>query len=168
MSLETAIAENTSALRELLAVLQAGAPIVQQEAAGTGKKPSTTAAQTTGKTADTKPTAAEAADAAQESKAGSTKASRPASQPADAGNVQTDAAAQTDAGPATDGTAQSAEAGAAVTYQAAADAVTKLARTKGRDAAIGVLKSFGVEKLPEVTADQYAAVVAACAAAMEG
>lgn len=158
MSLETAIAENTSALRELLAVLQAGAPAIQPEAASTGKKSGAGRSSVQTQTAS---------DSSANSSTGSTKADEPG-KGADAGNAPPDAAAQTAAEPATSGTAQSAQTGDAVTYQAAADAVTKLARTKGRDAAIGVLKSFGVEKLPEVKADQYAAVVAACAKAMEG
>lgn len=55
-----------------------------------------------------------------------------------------------------------------VTYKEAAEAVTKLSRTKGRDAAIAVLKSFGAEKLPDVKPEQFAAVVAACQAALGG
>lgn len=53
----------------------------------------------------------------------------------------------------------------AVTYQATADAVTKLARTKGREAAVAVLKTFGATKLPDVKPEQFAAVIAACEAA---
>lgn len=56
----------------------------------------------------------------------------------------------------------------AVTYKEAAEAVTKLSRTKGRDAAIAVLKSFGADKLPDVKTEDFAAVVAACQAALEG
>lgn len=55
-----------------------------------------------------------------------------------------------------------------VTYKEAAEAVTKLSRTKGRDAAITVLKSFGADKLPDVKTEDFAAVVAACQAALEG
>ena len=55
----------------------------------------------------------------------------------------------------------------AVTYKEAAEAVTKLSRTKGRDAAIAVLKSFGADKLPDVKPEDLAAVVAACQAALE-
>lgn len=55
----------------------------------------------------------------------------------------------------------------AVTYKEAAEAVTKLSRTKGRDAAIAVLKSFGADKLPDVKPEDFAAVVAACQAALE-
>lgn len=56
----------------------------------------------------------------------------------------------------------------AVSYKEAAEAVTKLSRTKGRDAAIAVLKSFGADKLPDVKPEQFAAVVAACQAALGG
>lgn len=50
----------------------------------------------------------------------------------------------------------------APTYQDTADAVTKLARTKGRDAAVAVLSKFGASKLPDVKPEQFAAVIAAC------
>lgn len=53
----------------------------------------------------------------------------------------------------------------APTYQATADAVTKLARTKGRDAAVAVLTKFGAAKLPDVKPEQFADVIAACEAA---
>jgi membrane-bound ClpP family serine protease len=49
----------------------------------------------------------------------------------------------------------------AATYNDAADAVTKLARTKGRDAAIAVLSKFGAAKLPDVKPEDFAAVIAA-------
>lgn len=49
----------------------------------------------------------------------------------------------------------------AATYDDAANAVTKLARTKGRDAAIAVLSQFGATKLPEVKPEDFAAVIAA-------
>lgn len=50
------------------------------------------------------------------------------------------------------------------TYKATADAVTQLARANGRDAAIAVLSRFGAAKLPDVKPDDFAAVIAACAA----
>ena len=50
----------------------------------------------------------------------------------------------------------------APTYQDTADAVTKLARTKGRDAAVAVLSKFGAGKLPDVKPEQFAAIIAAC------
>lgn len=73
---------------------------------------------------------------------------------------------------ATAHTPRTAEAGAAdaevPTYQATADAVTKLARVKGRDAAVAVLSKFSAVKLPDVKPEQFAAVIAACNQAMEG
>lgn len=51
---------------------------------------------------------------------------------------------------------------AAPSYTEAAAAVTKLAREKGRDAAIAVLTKFGAVKLPDVRPEQFAAVIAAC------
>jgi hypothetical protein len=50
----------------------------------------------------------------------------------------------------------------APSYQDTADAVTKLARAKGRDAAVAVLAKFGAAKLPDVQPAQFAAVIAAC------
>lgn len=50
----------------------------------------------------------------------------------------------------------------APTYQDAAAAITKLARAKGRDAAVAVLARFGAAKLPDVKPEQFAAVIAAC------
>lgn len=58
--------------------------------------------------------------------------------------------------------AEAQAAAAAPTYQATADAVTKLARTKGRDAAVAVLNEFGAAKLPDVKPEQFAAIIAAC------
>jgi ABC-type uncharacterized transport system involved in gliding motility auxiliary subunit len=67
-------------------------------------------------------------------------------------------------------TTQVADAPAAsdstATYQDAAAAITKLSRTKGRDAAVAVLQQFGATKLPDVKPEQFAAVVAAAEAAL--
>jgi hypothetical protein len=52
-----------------------------------------------------------------------------------------------------------------VTYDQASKAIQELAKAKGRDAAIEVLKQFGAAKLPEVKESDFAAVVAACEAA---
>ncbi|MFU2048928.1 hypothetical protein [Bordetella hinzii] len=153
MSLEAAIQENTSALRDLIAAIKAGvpttaaqvaavaaeAPAAQQEAS-TEKKPRATSAKTTAATAPTPPTAEVGAADAPESKAEN-------SAPVQAGNAGQDAAP---------------------TYQDTADAVTKLARVKGRDAAVAVLSKFGAAKLPDVKPEQFADVLAACNQAMEG
>lgn len=45
-------------------------------------------------------------------------------------------------------------------------AIIGLAKAKGRDAAVAVLKEFGVAKAPELKAEQYPAVVAAAKKAM--
>lgn len=50
----------------------------------------------------------------------------------------------------------------APTYQDAKDAVIRLARDRGKDAAVAVLSEFGVTKLPEVKPEQFADVIAAC------
>lgn len=54
----------------------------------------------------------------------------------------------------------------AVTYEEAAAMVTKVSRTKGRDAAVAVLATFGAIKLSEVTPDKFADVVIACGQAL--
>ena len=50
----------------------------------------------------------------------------------------------------------------APTYQDTADAVTKLARTKGRDAAVAVLSKFGAGKLPDIQPHDFQKVIDAC------
>ncbi len=55
----------------------------------------------------------------------------------------------------------------APTYQATAAAVTKLAREKGRDAAIVVLTKFGAAKLPDIQPNDFQKVIDACAEAMQ-
>ena len=49
----------------------------------------------------------------------------------------------------------------AATYDDAAKAITALAKSKGRDAAMAVLSKFGAAKLPDVKPDDFAAVIAA-------
>ena len=53
-----------------------------------------------------------------------------------------------------------------VTYQDAAAAITKLSRTKGRDAAVALLYRFKASKLPDVQPDQYFEIIEAAKAAM--
>lgn len=60
------------------------------------------------------------------------------------------------------------EVKAETTYQEAAAAVLELSKVKGRDAALGVLSSFGVANLKEVKAEQYGAVLAAATNALGG
>lgn len=53
-----------------------------------------------------------------------------------------------------------------VVYDDAAKAVTRLSKTKGRDAAVALLAEFGVANLKEVKPEQYAEVIAAAEKAM--
>lgn len=52
------------------------------------------------------------------------------------------------------------------TYQDAAAAITKLSRTKGRDAAVALLYRFKASKLPDVQPDQFAEIIEAANEAM--
>lgn len=54
----------------------------------------------------------------------------------------------------------------APTYQDTADAVTKLARAKGRDAAVAVLKAVDASKLPDVAPSDFGKVIALVEAAL--
>ena len=55
-----------------------------------------------------------------------------------------------------------------VSYDDVKRAVLDLAKTRGRDAAVEVLESFGVSKATELKPEQYAAALKALRAAMEG
>lgn len=52
-------------------------------------------------------------------------------------------------------------------YQEAATAVTSLATAKGRSAAVEVLGKFGASKLPDLAAEKYGELIAACKKAQE-
>ncbi|RQS79770.1 hypothetical protein [Burkholderia seminalis] len=149
MSIEATIAENTAAvlkLTETLLALNMQPPAAVQPEGGAAKKP----------------------DAATEAPARTprTAAAGDASGKKDA-NSDSDASSAGDAPPAAELAAQTTpDADAApVTYEQASAAVTGLAKTKGRAAAIDVLKKFGASKLPEVKPEQFAALVKACAEA---
>lgn len=138
MSLEATIQENTNAIRELIAAIQAGVP--------------TTAAQV----------AAVVTEAAADKPA---KEEAPAKKPTNAKKVEpapTQPTAEAVAAAAPEQKGEPSAQADAPTYQDTADAVTKLARTKGRDAAVAVLSKFGADKLPDVKPEQFAAVIAAC------
>lgn len=60
---------------------------------------------------------------------------------------------------------QSATEAEGVSYDQAAAAIQTLAKSKGRDTAIAILKKFGAAKLPDVEPKDFAAIVAACEAA---
>lgn len=150
MSLEVAIQENTNAIRALIAALANGVP--------------TTAAQVAAVVTEAKPEkaakkeAAKAEPKAEAQAAAATETTQAAEQKPEALTQMTAAEAEK----ALHGHANNPAD--APTYQATADAVTKLAREKGRDAAIAVLIKFGASKLPDVKPEQFAAVIAECEA----
>ncbi len=51
-------------------------------------------------------------------------------------------------------------------YQTVANVVTQLSKLKGRNTALELLQTFGVNKLSEAKPDQYAAILAATAEAV--
>lgn len=154
MSLEIALAENTAAIRELIAHLKDGTSLKQPtpeeidanikdlnkapkpQAAGKG-----TTAATQEKPAPTQPTAGEAEGAAPEKTAG---AQSPSAEPAEA---QQQASTAADDAP---------------DYATTAKAVTDLVKAKGRDVGVGVLAKFGAANLKEVKPEQFAEVIEAC------
>ena len=142
MSLEAVIQENTNTMRELIAVwskLNAQAKAIDKSE----KVDTVTAA---GTPVEAKPEKAAKVEKVAKVEKAEAKPEAPIEQPA----------------------AQAESAGDAPTI-AIADvnaAIIGLAKTKGRDAAVAVLKEFGVAKAPELKADQYAAVVAAAKKAM--
>lgn len=140
MSLEATIAENTAALRDLIAAIGKGIPTTQAQVAAvvaeakpTEKKPAGTA-----QTAETKPTATTAAAESSQSVAAET--GMPAAEVLH-GHANDDAAAPT--------------------YQDAANAINAVAKAKGRAGAIAVLAEFGVAKLPDAKPEQFAAIIRA-------
>lgn len=153
MSLEIALQQNTNALQALIDLLKQPGAMVR--AIGGAQEEATPApiqnADKPAKVEKLKKSQAQAAVA--ENAASSTPAPLSPS-PVEAAAPETAPAA---ADPVT--------GAASVTYQDAANAITKLSRVKGREAAVAVLAQFGAAKLPEVKPEQFADLVAACAAA---
>ena len=141
MSLEATIAENTAALRDLIAAIGKGIPTTHAQVAAVvaEAKPEATAKKPDGaaQTAETKPTATTAAAESSQSVAAETGMT--AAQATEALNGHADAP----------------------TYQDAANAINALAKAKGRAAAVAVLAAFGAAKLPDVKPEQFADVIAA-------
>lgn len=103
------------------------------------------------------------------------KATKPKAEPkpqvaeaAEGNDAAASSAPATTAAPAASSTdsEQPAADAPAVTIADVNAAIIGLAKAKGRDAAVAVLKDFGVAKAPELKVDQYAAVVAAAKKAM--
>lgn len=134
MSLEIAIQENTAAIRDLIAAISNGIP--------------TTAAQVAAVVQEAQ---VEDKPAKAEKKAKAEKAETPKAEPAATQEQKVDDARAAD---------EEGPVEPEVTYQDAAAAITQLSKVKGRDAAIALLKKFGVNKLPELNAEYFAAVVA--------
>lgn len=137
MSLEIAIQENTAAIRELIKAISNGVPTTAQQVAAVVKEATEVKAEAPAKT---------------EKKA---KAEKTESAKVDTAATQEPKA---DAAPAADDAPE-------VTYQDAANAITALSKTKGRDAAVALLKKYGASKLPEVKPEDFAAIVADAKAA---
>lgn len=142
MSLEATIQENTAAIRDLIAALANGVPTtVAQVAAVVDQAPAEAVA--------------EAQPASTARAAGKNKPEKADPKPetlAQMNGAQAEKALEGHANAPKD----------QPTYQDAANAVTKLARTKGRDVAIQVLAQFDAKTLPDVKAEQFADVIAAC------
>jgi hypothetical protein len=60
------------------------------------------------------------------------------------------------------------EAATSYVYQDAADAITKLAKAKGREGALAVLQKFDIAKLPDAKPEQFAGIIAAAEKAIAG
>jgi hypothetical protein len=131
MSIEQALAENTSAIRELIAALRAGIP--------------TTAAQVAA-------VADEAPALAQPEATPATEAPAAVSDAAEHGKTAAQAVK------ALDGHAN--KPAPAATYENARAAMLSLSKEKGRDAVVAVLSAFGVQKLPDLEPEHYDALVA--------
>ncbi len=162
MSLEATIQENTNAIRELIAAIKTGVPTTAAQVAAVVSEAKTTpcaghdaeTAKEEGKAKPEKETAAKKTTAAATEAAASTQSTAEAG----AGAAQEKKADDSEA---------SDKAADAPTYQATADAVTKLARTKGRDAAVAVLNEFGAAKLPDIQPHDFQKVINACGEAMQ-
>lgn len=127
MSIETLLADNTAAIRELIATIKAQAYAEASQPAAT------------------KPAPAKA---------------EPKPKPAPAPTPVVEDTPEAHATPADPETL--------VTLDEIKAAVLKLAATKGRDAAVGVLQSFGAAKAPELKPEQYAPALDALTKAMVG
>lgn len=164
MSLEAAIQENTSVLRELLARLSTGAIVPAPKSAAVAGEdvsgPATAKAAAPTKTAkDSTPSAATVAAPAPASTA-ATPTGSPDPKPAAVSQQSETAAAQPASKPVASTSA------AAVTYDDVKALVLQVSKDKGRDAAAAVLSGFGVAKAPELKPEQYADAVAQLKAAL--
>jgi len=130
MSLEKQLQENTAALREFTALM---ARILRDDISITAQ------AYREAKAITVEPAV--------------TTPSSPSSTPAEA-------AAQSTPAPAPTLLQGSEAASVVIPVTEVNSAILKLAKTRGREAAVGVLARFGVAKVPELQPEQYAGVLA--------
>ena len=135
MSLEATIAENTAAIRELIAAIANGIP--------------TTAAQVAA-VADQAPKKEKGKATVPANGASSTQEGTSPAAPAGA-------AAQD---PAAGAVSSPAPAAASVTYDEVKAAILKLSQAKGREQVVAALTEFGVAKGPELKPEQFAGFIA--------
>ena len=146
MSIEAAIQENTVALNTLANLIE---KLVKGEALSKTSDPKATVGNGASSTAQSPKHDAPEAAAQDKTVSGEAKTS-------DTAREQGKTAKQ--AAEALHGHANNE---ASVTYQQVAEAITELAKTKGKPAAVVLLQSFGVARGPELKPNQYAAVFAA-------
>lgn len=138
MSIEQALAENTNAIRELIAAIKAGVPTTAAQVAAVATEAKTT------------PCAGHAAE------------TETAEEPMTGRELGKTAAQAVEA---LDGHAN--KPAPTATYEDAKAAVLKISKDKGRDAAVTVLSKFGVQKLPDLKPENYGALVAAVKEVLE-
>lgn len=141
MSLEAAITENTNAIRDLIAAIKAGVPTTAAQVAAVVTEAQAETAKAGKEEAAAKKTTAAATEAA----------------------ARTQSTAEAGADAAQEKKADNSEASdkPAPTYQDAAAAINKIAKAKGRDAAVAVLAKFGAGNLKEVKPENFADIIAA-------
>ena len=143
MTLEAAIAENTAAVRELIAQLRSGTALQQP-------------------TAEAIDANIKALNAAQAQEAAAPKPTPAAKPAAPAPTPPTAEAPASAPSPRANEPPSPPAAAEALDYATTAKAVNALVKASGRQAAVDVLASFGAATLKDVQPAQYAAVVAAC------
>lgn len=137
MSIEQALAENTSAIRELIATIRAGVPTTAAQVAAVATEAKTT------------PCAGHAAETETAVQRFDRELGKTAAQAVEALDGHANKPAPT------------------ATYEDAKAAVLKISKDKGRDAAVTVLSKFGVQKLPDLKPENYGALVAAVKEVLE-
>jgi len=151
MSLEAAIQENTSALRDLIAAIKAGVM--------------TTAAQVAAVVTEAKPVAKKGKA---DPKPDATQSSEPTPTVSDNSAISSTASnAAAAQEKKTDNPAPEPKA-EVPTYASVVSAVKTLAEVKGRNVAIDLLSKFGVTNGRELKPEQYVDVIAACNRALGG